>query len=322
MATTGKIIRRSIFTFLQHYQYLTSAPTLLAFPYAASYLLSQSLVSSSYLFPLLHGRLRSLFLAAGFPLSPQLLSLLNLKLSQTILTFLFVSPFTFSFLLLSQASVIVNLLKPAFSLSQTSLFSPLLITRLCSSLLMLAANATCFFFFTLCFNFLYVLGLSSSRGPLLFLSATGAVIYSIVIVNAYIICNLASVSSGMENRGGFISILKASVMIRGSTATALSLAVTMNTALAAVEALFQYRVVRAYRRDSAPNSGLLIIMEGGFIAFLYAAFLVLDTVVGCTFWKSCKKDDHQIDHYFHQIEIQDRDGKCFAQTYKTLDVSP
>ncbi|KAL6579981.1 hypothetical protein OROMI_008005 [Orobanche minor] len=307
MAETCIIIRKSIFTFLQKYQYFTSTPTLLAFPYAASYLLTQSLVSSSDPFPLIDTRLRAIFLAAMFPLSSsQLFTIFDLKLSQTILTFLFVSPFAFSFLLLARASVIIKSLKGhqkvTFS-SLTSLFIALVITQFCNSILIVAANATCFFLFAIFFNFFDISGLPLSPGPLRFLTAIGAVIYSIILANSYVICNLASISSGMENRGGFISILKACVMIRGRMATALSLAVTMNMALAAIEALFQCRVVRRFHHDLAPDS--LKFMEGIFIACLYAVFLVIDTVVGCTFWKSCRKVN-QIDKYFHQIEIQVR----------------
>ncbi|KAK6153438.1 hypothetical protein DH2020_013077 [Rehmannia glutinosa] len=323
MGKTCKIIRKSIFLFLKNYQYCTSTPTLLAFPFAASYLLTQSLITSSDVFPLVHARLRSLFLAAGFPISSELFAILNIKLSQTILTFIFVSPFAFSFLLLSKASIIKSLnhhnkLSEHPSFSWILLFNPLFITQLCNSLLILAANATCFFFLVFFFNFFDVLGLLAPK-PLLLLSATGAIIYSIILANAYIISNLALVSSGMEKNGGFISILKACVMIQGRTATALSLAVPINLGLAATEALFQYRIVRAYNRAIAPNSAVLV--EGVFIAYLYAVLLVLDTVVGCVFWKSCKTDYqiYQEEMYFHQIEIQERDGMSFAKT-KALDM--
>ncbi|KAL0421934.1 UNVERIFIED_CONTAM: hypothetical protein Slati_3216300 [Sesamum latifolium] len=129
--------------------------------------------------------------------------------------------------------------------------------QLCNSLVILAANATCFFLLVIFFNFFDVLGLSSPRSQLL-LSATGAVVYSIILANAYITCNLALVLAGMEKRGGFISILKACVLIQGRTATALSLAVPINMALAAIEALFQYRIVSAYHQVKAPDSAMLL----------------------------------------------------------------
>ncbi|KAA3475786.1 transmembrane protein [Gossypium australe] len=50
----------------------------------------------------------------------------------------------------------------------------------------------------------------------------------------------------MEEHSGFLAILKACVLLRGRTLTGLTLAVVVNLALAAIEALFHYRVVRAY----------------------------------------------------------------------------
>ncbi|KAK4402275.1 hypothetical protein Sango_0968200 [Sesamum angolense] len=291
MGKAGAVIRRSIFSFLQNYHYFTSTPAVLAFPFAVSTLLSQSLISSSSLFPLVHGRLSSLFLAAGFP--PHRSS----------------SPFS--------ASVIkaIGHHKPAEQPSFSSwipLFCPLLITQLCNSLVILAANATCFFLLVIFFNFFDVLGLSSPRSQLL-LSATGAVIYSIILANAYITCNLALVLAGMEKRGGFISILKACVLIQARTATALSLAVPINMALAAIEALFQYRVVSAYHRAKGPDSAMLL--EGMLIGYLYALLVVLDTVIGCVFWKNCKTDiqTDQEETYAHRIEIREIDGNFFAK---------
>ncbi|KAK4437030.1 hypothetical protein Salat_0036900 [Sesamum alatum] len=310
MGKASRIMRKSIFTFLQNFHFFTSSPSLLAVPFAISTLLSQPLVSSSSLFPLVHGRLRSLFLTAGFPPLSELFAILNLKLSQTILSFLFVLPFTLSFLLLAKASVIRALEhrktphRHAF-FSWIMIFNPLFITLLCNSLFILSANATCFCLLIISFNLFDILGLSS-HGPLLLLSATGAIIYSIILANAYIICNLALLLSGIERQGGFNSILKACLLIRGRTATALSLAVPINMALAAVEALFQYRVVRSYKRATAPDSSM--VLEAMLIAYLYAILLVLDTILGFEFLKSCKAD-YQMD----QTEIQERSDKSLGK---------
>ncbi|PIN23837.1 hypothetical protein CDL12_03439 [Handroanthus impetiginosus] len=297
MGRTSKIVRRSIFSFLQNYQYFTLTPALLAFPYAVSTLLTQSLIPSLPLLPIVHGRLRSLFLAAGFPPSSQLFAILNLKLSQTILTFLFVCPFSFSFLLLAKASII-RFLKPPKQPSLSSLFSPLLITQLCNSIVIITTNSTCFFLLVIFFNFFEFFELSSPR-TLLFISIIGAIFYSIILANAYIICNLALVSSGMDQHGGFLSILKACVLLQGRIAVALSLVVPINLSLAAIEALFQYRIIRNFHRSMAPD--LAMLLEGLLIAYLYALILVLDTVVGCMLWRSCKKD--QKERYFLHIEM-------------------
>ncbi|KAA8542474.1 hypothetical protein F0562_023390 [Nyssa sinensis] len=160
----------------------------------------------------------------------------------------------------------------------------------------------------------------SSPTSLLLLSATAAVLYSIILANAIIICNLALVSSGMEKCGGYLAILKACVMIRGRTSTALSLAVPVNIALAAVEALFHYRVVRAYHHAENPTSSM--VLEGMFIAYLYSLLIVLDTIVSCVFFKSCKTACRidQGDRYSYRIEIEEQDGSTFAKVKNLEDL--
>ncbi|KAG6410266.1 hypothetical protein SASPL_128319 [Salvia splendens] len=299
------IIRRSIFTFLKNYQHLTSTPTLLLLPFAVLSLLAPALVSSSRLLPLVHNRLTALFLAAGFPPSSPLLNLLILKLSQTILALLFVSPFSYSSLLLAKAAVI-RTLHP----NTNTLFKPLLITQLCNTLLILASNATSFFLIAIFFNCLDFSGLSSPSSSIL-LSAFGVMLYSIILAHAYIICNLAFVSSAVERRGGFMAIIKVCLVIKGRSATALSLALPINLGLAAIEALFQYRVVTGYNQGLNQSA---ILVEGMLIAYLYGLTLILDTVVGYLFWRSCKRD-HYIDQEFsHIIEIHVKGDEFCAKT--------
>ncbi|KAL6584054.1 hypothetical protein OROMI_003343 [Orobanche minor] len=298
MGKATRIMRRSIFIFLQNLQHLTSTPSLLALPFSLSTLLSQSLITSpsSYIFLSVHARLKSLFIASGFPPSSQLFPFLNLKLTQTLISFLFVLPFTLSFLLLSKASVIRALFRhfePNSFFSSISILNPLLITQVCNSLVILSANAICFCLLIISFD---ILGLTS-RNALLLLSATGAVAYSIVLANACVVCSLSLIVSGVEKHGGFGSISKACVLIRGRMGTALSLAVPMNMALAGVEALFQYRILRMYGHWFS-------VLEAMLITYLHAMLIVLDTVVGSVFLKSCTAN-YQID----RIENQERDQR-------------
>ncbi|KZV56535.1 hypothetical protein F511_16134 [Dorcoceras hygrometricum] len=292
MGRARDIMRRSIFTFLKDFQLFTLFPCLIAFSYAVSVLMSQSLVSSSHVFVLIHGRMRSLFLAAGIPPSSEIFAFFNLKLSETVFTFLIALPFSFSFLLLAKASVIRALdhrrLEKSYPFSSwLSEFNTLCVTQLWNSLVMLSANATSFCILSISFNLFDVLGLSS-KGSILLLSATGLVIYSIVLANSYITCKLALVLSGMEKQGGFASILKAFFLIRGRTLTALSLAVTLSLGLAAIEALFQYRVAKAYHESMTLSSSM--VLEGMLVSYLYSILLVLDTVNDCVFVESCRND--------------------------------
>ncbi|KAK6920921.1 hypothetical protein RJ641_014599 [Dillenia turbinata] len=90
-----------------------------------------------------------------------------------------------------------------------------------------------------------------------------------------------------ENFNGYLAILKGCVLIRGKTSTALSLALPTNLVLAAIEALFHYRVVRAYHISSNLSSS--VVFEGLFITYLHAILIVVDTIVSCEFYRSCKQ---------------------------------
>ncbi|XAR65504.1 hypothetical protein NMG60_11009649 [Bertholletia excelsa] len=288
MERTGKIFRRSIHTFLQNYQYFTLTSSLLAFPFSASLFVAQALIPFSPLLPTIQNHLASLFDAAGFPQS-QFFTIFNLKLSQTITCFILVLPLTISFLLLAKSSIIQALSPPKssekpFSFSSfLSIYNSILITHVYNSLVILSANSTCFSFLFLLFNFLEGLKYSCPVS-LLFFSVSGAALYSVFIANALITCNLALVLTGMERHGGFLQILKACVLIRGRTATALVLALPTNLALASVEALFQYRVVGACYQTFSMS----VALEGILIAYLYSIVLVIDTIISCLFFKSCK----------------------------------
>ncbi|KAI8543295.1 hypothetical protein RHMOL_Rhmol08G0205500 [Rhododendron molle] len=314
METSCKILRRSILNFLKNYQFFTTISLLLAFPFSAALLISQFLLPSSPFLFAIHNHLNSLFEAAGFPPSSQLFTILNLKISQTITSSILVLPFTLSFLLISKASIIQFLndhKNPSFS-SFLSIYNSILLTQICNSFLILSANATCFSLFFLAFNCLEASGYSSTAS-LLLLSAAGAILYSIILANSFVVCNLALVTSGMDKRGGFLAVLKACVLIRGRTATALALAIPVNMALAAVEALFQYRVVRAFHAATSSTA-----LEGIFIAYMYSIIVVIDTIVNCEFFKSCKRrfrTDHEEGGYAYRIGIEGRNGKTMEESF-------
>nr|GMC55302.1 Hornerin like [Ipomoea batatas] len=324
MESTAKIFRKSVFCFLQKFQFFTTTAVALAFPYAASVLVFQSFVPSSPFLAMIHARIHTLFDAAGFPSSSEFFAILNLKLSQTVAISFLALPFTLSFFLFSKGCVIQALGDQ--ELSKRSVFSclarthsPLLLTQLCNSLLVLSANATCFILLLFAFNLADEFGFSSPRFEL-FLSVAGALICSIILANTFTICNLALVLSGREGIGGFTAILKACVLIKGRTGTALSLALPINMAMAAVEALFQYRIVRVYHQAKSGISS--VALEGMFIAYMYAILLVLDTIVVCFFLRSCEGDCY-IEQYRRlpsHVEIEE-DNNAF-RTVKIVEDLP
>ncbi|KAL2340729.1 hypothetical protein Fmac_008669 [Flemingia macrophylla] len=327
MEASCKTLRRSIHSFLQNYHYFTSTAALLALPFSASILISQTLVpASSSLLPHVHSHLRTLFDAAGFPSSSQLFSILNLKVSQTITSSIFTLPFTFTFLLIAKASIIqvLNHHKPTLPPSFTSiilLYKPLLLTYVYNSFFILSANASCFCILFLAFTFAEGLGYSSSSSSLL-MSASAAVLFSVILANALVICNMALTLSGMEGHGGYMAILKACVILRGKTSMALFLALAVNVGLAAIEALFQFRIVRAYHIGGM-SSWPFMALEGIFIAYLYSIFIVIDTIVSCMFYKICKvglRGDQEDKHYF-SIEFPEEDN-CGYSVFKNFKEVP
>ncbi|XP_039002778.1 uncharacterized protein LOC120129325 [Hibiscus syriacus] len=80
-------------------------------------------------------------------------------------------------------------------------------------------------------------------------------------------------------------------------------------------------VVRAYGyRSEGDYGGFLLALEGVLISYLYSIFIVLDTVVSCMFFESCKTGclvDHPQGRYCYKIEIfAERDGKAFVKKKK------
>uniref|UniRef100_A0A7N1A6Y1 Uncharacterized protein n=1 Tax=Kalanchoe fedtschenkoi TaxID=63787 RepID=A0A7N1A6Y1_KALFE len=310
------IIRRSIYTFLQHYQYFTFAAALLALPFSASTLLSQPFTTPSS--PLLHtirARLQAIFAAAGFPQS-DLLSVLSLKLAQSILTASYTLPCSLSFLLVAKAYTIKALTpqKPVFpspSWSFVSLYGSLVYTYLCSAFVIVAANASAFSLLFLGFNFCEGLGFTSSN-LLLFVSSAGAVAYSVILANVLVVCNLALVISGMErSSSGFTAMLRACVLVKGKTSTALLLALPTTLLLASIEGLFQYRIVRGYH--SAGRLSTSMASESLFIAYLYSILVILDIIMSCIFFKSCRRNliiDHASRNSY-RIDIKGEEEEAF-----------
>jgi hypothetical protein len=310
MEVSYKILRRSIHSFLQNYQYFTTTISFLAFPFSASILLSQALVPfSSSLFPQIYNHLKNLFDAAGFPSSSQLFTILNLKVSQTITSSIFTLPFTLTFFLITKAFIIQALNKNKENLQPSSYnYKPILHTYIYNTFFILSANASTFCFLFLAFSFSEGLG-NSSPSFTLFLSAAAAVFFSVILANALVICNMALTLSGMEGHGGYMAILKACVVLRGRTSVALLLALPVNLGLAAIEALFQFRIVRGYYIGG--KSWFFLALEGIFIAYLYSIFIIIDTIVSFMFYKNCKTRGSLLDRedkHFLRIDIIEEDN--------------
>lgn len=94
--------------------------------------------------------------------------------------------------------------------------------------------------------------------------------------------------------------------------TALALAIPVNMAMAVVEALFQYRVVRGFYTSSSSSTAL----EGICIAWVYSIIVLLDTIVNYKFLKSCKRGirtDKEEGYAYRILIDQGQNGKTMEE---------
>jgi hypothetical protein len=162
-------------------------------------------------------------------------------------------------------------------------------THLLNAFLMLSANAAVFSLLLLAFGAADLLGLTSHFWTLA-LSAAGAIVYSLAVGVATVVCNLAVVVAATEpGCAGHAAVLRACVAIRGRVSTALALALPTNLGMAAAEALFGLRVVAQRRRDGRLKPG--VAGEAFSIAYIHAICVVLEIIVSCMFYRSCKRSE-------------------------------
>uniref|UniRef100_A0A0E0MNY2 Uncharacterized protein n=1 Tax=Oryza punctata TaxID=4537 RepID=A0A0E0MNY2_ORYPU len=308
VARAGRVMRAAVAEFFHGYHCYTSVAGLLVLPFSAAVLASGAMASSSETLAAVSARIRGMFHAAGFPPS-SFFALLNAKLSQTVFTFAAALPFTLTFLLLAKACV-AAMLRPddgegvvrrrgAASAARARLppcasvagaYPAMVATHLFGAFVMLSANAAVFSLLFLAFNGADLLG-ATSHAATLALSAAGAIAYSVAVGIATVVCNLAVVVSAMERRAGHAAVLRACVVIRGRVPTALALALPTNLGMAAAEALFQLRVVSPHGAGAGKKLAAGVAGEAFSIAYIHALCVVLEIIVSCMFYRSCRRSE-------------------------------
>ncbi|CAN6329186.1 unnamed protein product [Urochloa humidicola] len=319
MGSAGKVVRAALHAFIRHYHPWSSTATLLALPFSAAALLSRShpaLLSPSRS---LSRRLRAVLVAAGFPPASQLLFLLTHRLSHRACAFLASLPFSLSFLLLAKACAVHFSCSPSpphrrrrsdhppsaavSELVWWSSYPAMARTQLINCLALLLANAAVFAALLAAFNAADALNLLGNGGggapsggnrAVLAVSAAGVIVYSVALANATAVCNLATVVAAAKGGGGggARALLKAVLMMlqSGDGATAVAASLPASLAAAAVEALFEVRVMRPYALAGGRVTAVMIC-EGILVAYIHAMICVLDTVVSAMVYQSCK-DSH------------------------------
>uniref|UniRef100_I1R8W7 Uncharacterized protein n=2 Tax=Oryza glaberrima TaxID=4538 RepID=I1R8W7_ORYGL len=323
MGSATRIVRMALHAFFSHYHPAASAAALLALPFSAAALVSRSPAllqlaapprAILLLQPALSRRLRRVFVAAGFPPASQLLFLLNHRLSQSIVSFLATLPLAMSFLLLAKAYAVhavvaargrgarrcVGGAAPSMASLVRASYPAMARTQLASFGALLSAHAAVFAALLAAFNAAEALRLGSDGRAVLALSAAGVIVYSVALANAAAVCNLATVVAAAEGgRGGARAVLRAILLVRGDAATAVAVALPATLATAAVEGLFQLRIARPYAVTGELTSSM--VCEGFLIAYIYSIICVLDTVITCMVYQTCK-----MSHSCDLLELEEK----------------
>ncbi|XVF60590.1 hypothetical protein PTKIN_Ptkin08bG0060500 [Pterospermum kingtungense] len=282
MDCAAKIIRTSIHIFLKHFHYFTTIPLLLSLPFSASVLVSQTLFKPLFDTIQFHAQFDSIY---DLAVSSQIKS-------QWFFPFVLSLPLALSSFIMAKASIIQALnhhkppLQAPFFSFMISAYKPLLLTHLCSLVMIIAIKSATFSLLFISLNSLqsFVLPYIS-----LILPVVGAVLIYSFFANTVVVSNLALVVAVTEPTcKGHVAIYKACLLRKGKNSMALLLFLPTNLGLVAIEALFRFRVIRTYRFSGLISASMAL--EGLLIAYLYSLLIVLDTITCCLFYKSCESN--------------------------------
>ncbi|KAL6573482.1 hypothetical protein OROHE_001941 [Orobanche hederae] len=108
-------------------------------------------------------------------------------------------------------------------------------------------------------------------------------LFSIIIANAIIICNIGVVISVLEDVSGPQALLRSSSLIRGQTQVGLLIFLGSTMGMAFVEGLFEHRVKTLSYGDGSSR-----IWEGPLLVLMYSFVVLIDSMMSAVFYFSCK----------------------------------
>ncbi|KAL3819499.1 hypothetical protein ACJIZ3_005404 [Penstemon smallii] len=108
-------------------------------------------------------------------------------------------------------------------------------------------------------------------------------IFSIILANAIIICNIAIVISVLEDVSGPQALLRSSSLIKGQTQVGLLIFLGSTIGMAFVEGLFEHRVKTLSYGDGSSR-----IWEGPLLVVMYSFVMLIDSMMSSVFYFSCK----------------------------------
>ncbi|EYU28808.1 hypothetical protein ABFS82_12G097100 [Erythranthe guttata] len=108
-------------------------------------------------------------------------------------------------------------------------------------------------------------------------------LFSVVLANTIIICNIAVVISVLEDVSGPQALLRSSSLIKGQTQVGLLIFLGSTIGMAFVEGLFEHRVKTLSYGDGSSR-----IWEGPLLVVMYSFVVLIDSMMSAVFYFSCK----------------------------------
>ncbi|CAK9156259.1 unnamed protein product [Ilex paraguariensis] len=108
-------------------------------------------------------------------------------------------------------------------------------------------------------------------------------VFSIILANAIIICNIAIVISVLEDVSGPQALLRSSLLIKGQTQVGLLIFLGSTIGMAFVEGLFEHRVKTLSYGDGSSR-----LWEGPLLVVMYSFVVLIDSMMSAVFYFSCK----------------------------------
>ncbi|XP_055806190.1 uncharacterized protein LOC129874838 [Solanum dulcamara] len=109
------------------------------------------------------------------------------------------------------------------------------------------------------------------------------IIFSIILANAMIICNIAIVISVLEDDSGPEALLRSSSLIKGQTQIGLLIFLGSTIGMTFVEGLFEHRVKILSNGNESSRR-----WEGPLLVILYSFVMLIDCMMSSVFYFSCK----------------------------------
>ncbi|XP_004239096.2 uncharacterized protein [Solanum lycopersicum] len=235
--------------------------------------------------------IRLLFLAksSGLPLKPFINQSCQ-KFSEMVISAVVCFPLYVSLLLLSKAAIVYsvdctysrkNFDGKKFYIIVTKIWKRILVTYIWVCMVITGCLTLFLVLLVAVSSAFSVIGFPPDL--ILYTAMIVGIIFSIILANAMIICNIAVVISVLEDDSGPEALLRSSSLIKGQTQVGLLIFLGSTIGMTFVEGLFEHRVKIISYEDGSSR-----IWEGPLLVILYSFVMLIDSMMSTVFYFSCK----------------------------------